>query len=550
MTVVVIRKSEVKKIVGNKNDQEIDHVLSMMSTAVEKFDNEKELIEVEVAPNRPDMLSEQGILRALKTFTGKEKGLHKIEVVKSGYKLIIEKSLPKDYPYGISCVVKGLKFDDEKIKEVIDIQEKLGATLLRKRKKGGIGLYPLEKISFPIKLVGMKPEDIKFRPLEFPRELNGRQILSQHPTGREYGHLLEGWDRYPVFIDAKKVIMSMPPIINSHDVGKINENTKDIFVEATGTDYNLLKKLMNIIIFSLVDMGGKVYSMECVQSDGKKENIPDFTPGKKKLNIENANKLLGLKLKESDVAKLLGKMGIDYNKGNALVPAYRTDILHEVDLIEDIAIAYGYDNLIPSIPEVSSIGEISKKELIKNKISESLSGLGLIETSSYHLTTKDYQINRSGLKSNDENKFIEVENSKTEYSILRKDLSHYLLKILGENVDVEYPQEIFQTGTIFGRKNDLKEEDSLSIALAPGNFTRLKQIFEYLGRMLDLKFEISKTDNFEPYFIEGRVAEAKFNGKSLGYFGEVHPKILKNFKIKMPVALLEINLEELFKVLT
>src|SRR3989338_10629431 len=126
---------------------------------------DNDIIEVEVAPNRPDMLSEQGILRALKTFSGKER-YSKINVNKSGYKLIVDKSMPKDYPYGISCIVKGLKFDDEKIKEVIDIQEKLGATLLRKRKKGGIGLYPLEKIKFPVKFIGMNPEEIKFVPLE------------------------------------------------------------------------------------------------------------------------------------------------------------------------------------------------------------------------------------------------------------------------------------------------------------------------------------------------------------------------------------------------
>src|SRR3989344_501986 len=420
MTVVTVRKSEVKKIIGNKKDDEIDHILSMMSTAVERMDND--IIEVEVAPNRPDMLSEQGILRALKTFSGKER-YSKINVNKSGYKLIVDKSMPKDYPYGISCIVKGLKFDDKKIKEVIDIQEKLGATLLRKRKKGGIGLYPLEKINFPITLKGLKPEEIKFRPLEFPRELNGKQILSQHPTGREYGHLVEGWGKFPVFIDNKKVIMS--------------------------------------IVASLVDIGGKVYSMECVQINGKKENIPDFTPEKKKLNIENADKLLGLKLNDNDVKKLLGKMGIDYNKGIALVPAYRVDVLHEVDLIEDIAIAYGYDNLVPSIPEISTIGEISKEEIIKNKIRELLIGLGLIETSSYHLTTKEYQVDKLGLKNN---LFIEVENSKTEYSILRKDLSHYLLKIFGENVDVEYPQELFQIGSVFGGKNGLEEHDSLCIA--------------------------------------------------------------------------------------
>jgi len=546
MTVVSIRKSEIKKIIGNKSDSEIDHILSMMSTAVERFDKEKEVIEVEVAPNRPDMLSEHGILRALRSFSGKSKGLLKINSFKSGYKLVIDKSLPKEYPYGISCIVKGLKFDDEKIKEIIDIQEKLGASLLRKRKKGGIGLYPLEKISFPVTLKGMKPEDIKFRPLEFPRELNGRQILSQHSTGKEYGYLTEKWERFPVFIDSKKVIMSMPPIINSHEVGKIDSNTRDVFIEATGVDYDLLKKVMNIIVYALADMGGKVYSMECVQSNGKKENIPDLSLEKIKLNFENANKLLGLKLNSKEIGNLLGKMGLEFNGKEVLIPPYRIDIMHEVDLIEDIAIAYGYDNFIPTIPEISTIGEISQEEIIKSKIRNILIGLGLLETSSFHITTKEFQINKVYSNKNNE-KYVEVENSKTEYSLLRKDLSHYILRILSENVDVEYPQEIFQIGTIFSGNSGVEEKTNLSIALIPGNFTKLKQILDYIGRMLNVKTEVLKTSNYEPYFIDGRTAEIKINNKTVGYFGEVHPQILKNFKIKMPVSLLEMNIEELFK---
>ena len=546
MTVVSVRKSEIKKIIGNKLDSEIDHVLSMMSTAVERMD--KNNVEVEVAPNRPDMLSESGILRALKSFSGKSKGLHKINInaPKKDYDVFVEPSVKDIRPYTVCAIVRDLKFDDNKIKEIIDIQEKLHNTLGRKRKKLAIGVYPLDKIKLPIRFSALDPDKIKFQPLEFQRELTGRQILSQHHAGREYGNLLEGKNKYPVFIDANNEVLSMPPIINSHRTGKIENKTKDIFIECSGFDLEVQKKTINIITSALADMGGKVYQVN-VHYGSKILKTPDFSPEKMKLSVENANKLLGLELNSKEISNLLGKMGLGFNGKEVLIPAYRTDIMHEVDLIEDIAIAYGYDNLVPVIPEISTIGEISKEEIIKSKIRELLIGLNLIETSSFHLTTKDYQINKFGLKDTNE-RYVEVENSKTEYNLLRKDLSHYLLRILSENVDVEYPQEIFQIGTIFSGNSGVEEKTNLSIALAPGNFTRLKQILEYLGKMLDVKIEILKTNNFEPYFIDGRVAEIKINNKMAGYFGEVHPRILKNFKVKMPVSLVEINLEELFNI--
>jgi phenylalanyl-tRNA synthetase beta chain len=234
-------------------------------------------------------------------------------------------------------------------------------------------------------------------------------------------------------------------------------------------------------------------------------------------------------------------MGYDYDKGIVSVPAYRTDILHEVDLIEDIAIAYGYDNFKPEIPEVSAIGQADKKEIIKSKIADILAGLNFLETSSYHLTTKNEQVKKIGLKNENS---VYVKESKTEYNLLRKDLSHYMLKIFGENADVEYPQDIFQIGKIF---EGYKEKESLAIASAPGNFTKLKQVLEYFAKMLGVKFEICEPKDFPVWFIDGRVGEIKFNNVCIGFLGEVHPRVLKNFRIKMPVSLCEIELEKAFE---
>jgi phenylalanyl-tRNA synthetase beta chain len=227
--------------------------------------------------------------------------------------------------------------------------------------------------------------------------------------------------------------------------------------------------------------------------------------------------------------------------------------LHEVDLIEDVAIAYGYENFIPEIPEITTIGKESDKERIKKKIAETLAGLNLLEVSNYHLTTKMDQSKNMGIQ--DEN-FIKVEESKTEYNILRKDLTHYLLKNLSENVDSEYPQRIFELGKVFsgagGRDaidSGLAETENLALAIAPANFTEVRQILEYLSRMLNIELKISEPEKSPSYFIEGRTAEIKLDNKIIGFLGEIHPRILKNWKIKMPVSIFEINLEEIFKKL-
>lgn len=548
MAIVNFNKELFEKEIG-KIDDSMENRISMFGTPVEKINNKE--IQIEVFPNRQDLLSYQGFKRSFLAFLDKKTGLKKFNIIKSGYKLIVDKSLPKEWPYAFSCIVKGLEFNDEKIKEIVSLQEKLEITLLRKRKKGGLGIYPLEKINFPVKFKGMDPKKIKFRPLESSEEMTGNQILSKHHTGRKYAHIVKAWSKFPVFVDDKGIIMSMPPIINSHDVGKIDSTTKSLFIECTGTNENALKNVLNIVASSLSEIGGRIYSIECIQQSGKKEIIPDLNPVKMKISLENTNKLLGLNLKESDVKKLLEKMGHGYSKGVVSVPAYRMDVLHEVDLIEDIAIAYGYENFIPEIPEISTIGQENPRETIKRKMSEIFLGLGMLEVSSYHLTNEKNQFNKMGMQKKD---FIKLEESKTDYTILRKDLSHYMLKILSENIDSEYPQRIFEIGKTFSlnESKEITESEKLAIAISSGNFTEIKQIIEYFFKMINMKIKIEEPDDLgeiPKYFIEGRVAKIIFDSKTLGFIGDIHPRILKKWKIKMPVALGEIRLDEIFEKL-
>lgn len=547
MAVITLNREAFEKAVG-KLTEDMQERIALFGTPIEHLD-EKE-IQIEIFPNRPDLLSLQGYTRAFRAFLGKDKGLKKYKVThaeKNEY-ITVEKAVKDVRPCTACAIVKGLQFDDRRTKEIIDLQEKLHSTLGRKRKKLGLGIYPLEKINFPIRYTAREPDKIKFIPLGFKDEMSGLQILQRHPTGRAYTHLLAGKSHFPIFIDSQDTIMSMPPIINGELMGKIDETTKNVFIECTGMDMETIHKCLNIFVTTLADMGGTICALPVKYSD-KKITTLELKPEKMKLDIEKANKILGTKLKDKEIKDALERMGFNYDikKKIADIPAWRTDILHEIDLIEDIAIAYGYENFIPEIPAVSTIGKEDQHERLKRKIAEILAGLQFLEVSNYHLTTKEDQYKKTGEKLK-EKKIKKISDAKTQYNLLRENIMHYLLKNFSENVDAEYPQYIFEMGRVFPRTAN--EEEHLAIAMAPGNFTQLKQTLEYLKNMLNLNLEVQSSESVPEYYIEGRVGNIMLDNIILiGHIGEVHPRVLRNWKIKMPVALLEIDLEAIFNKL-
>jgi len=553
MAILTFNKSRFEKDIG-KFDEDMQSKVAMFGTPIEaQTDNE---IQIEVFPNRPDLLSYHGFKRAFLAFLGKKKGLKEYNINKpeKNYLVNVESSLKNIRPFTACAIVKNLILDDEKIKEIIDMQEKLHLTLGRKRKKVAIGIYPLEKIKLPITFKALEPDKIKFIPLEMDKELSGLEILQRHSAGKDYAHLLAGKALFPVFVDSANQILSMPPIINSQSTGRVVVETQDVFIECSGFEMEILKQCLNLIVASMAEMGAKVYQMEIKYGFTKKETTPDLTTRKMKISIANVNKLLGLELKEKEIRHLLEKMGYGYKPGSGAgtveIPAWRTDILHEVDIIEDVAIAYGYDKFVPEIPLISTHGSVAKEATIKKRMGEILSGLGFLEVANYHLTKKEDQIKKMDVpEKTDPLKVIE---SKTEYNILRENLSHFLLKNLSENVDSEYPQKIFEIGRIFSSASGKPtEEESLALAITPGNFTESRQAVEYLFRMIDKKILFLEADagKMPPWFIDGRTAGIVLNGKTIGYLGEVHPKILQNWRIRMPVALLEIEIDDVLKEL-
>jgi phenylalanyl-tRNA synthetase beta chain len=341
----------------------------------------------------------------------------------------------------------------------------------------------------------------------------------------------------------------MPPIINSHKTGKISEETKEVFIECSGFDFNTCNICLNIIVTAMADMGGDILSMELEYADGKK-TTPDLAPKKMKIDVPYINKWLGLNLTEDQIVELLAKMGYGYDTGFVLIPAYRADILHIVDLAEDVAIAYGYENFDPEIPDVATIGEESDMEVFKRRISQVLIGLGLIETNTYNLTNPDDQ----NLKMEVDLKLVELEGAvNTDYNVLRAWMVPSLVKVLNENKSSEYPQNIFEAGTCFkideSTETGVSEFTRLGVCLCgpDADFTRIKQVFDSIFQALDTKY--GSTDVEHQSFIPGRVARISIGETGIAYIGELHPQVLVNWELEMPVACFELNLTDLFNAL-
>ena len=551
MPSVTLNKKVILEIIGkNLSDEELANAISYVGTDLEGINGDD--VNVEIFPNRPDMLSEQGLGRALASYLGTKTGLSKYEIKKSEYKLIVDYSAKGIRPNTACAVVKGLKFNDEKIREIIQIQEKLHVTYGRNRKKVAIGIYPMEKIKFPITLFAEDPNKIKFVPLESPGniEMTGQQILSKHQTGREYGFLLEGLKKYPFFKDATGNILSMPPIINSESTGRINENTTDVFIECSGFNQKVLDICLNMIVSALSDMGGEIYSIELTN---KVENFtkvsPNLEPTRMTIDVNYVNKLLGITLTEKEMELNLNRMGFGYDSKSkeALVPSYRSDILHPADLVEDIAIAYGYFKFEREIPNCPSIGKLNSTEALKSIVGNILSGVGLFETNTYCLIGDD----QIGEKILSENPIVRLANSVTEgYNSMRNSVIPSLLLVLKNNKHNDYPQGFFEIGNTFfpdiSQETKVKESKNLAFVYSDRNadYTYAKQVLDYLMNNLNLSYK-TKTTSENKTFLEGRYAKIIVENEQIGYVGQINPEVIVNFDLEMPVCGFEINFEKL-----
>jgi phenylalanyl-tRNA synthetase beta chain len=508
-------------------------------------------ISISITADRPDLVSLHGMSRAIKAYRGWNRGLPEYTVHKGKYVIDIEKEVEEVRPFTAAAVVKNLQFTDATIKEMIWVQEKLHDTFARGRKKGAIGIYPLEKITWPITYTALDPKKIVFRPLESDRVMTGQEILEKHPTGILCAHLLKGKKVYPIFRDAKGEILSMPPIINSHTTGKVTVETTDIFIECSGHSFATLHSLLKILVTMFSNMGGDVYDVELHYPD-KKMRTPDLTPEKATLKIESINKILGHAFTEGEAQILLERMlyGVAKKGKDTLIisiPPFRTDIWHEIDIIDDVARAYGLNNLKPHLPSVSTIGELLPETEAIRKIEKLLIGCNLTQVFTLALTSKETQFQKMTLP---ESEHIDLgTTAEKSLNMVRVHLLPELLTVFSENRNREYPQRVFEIEDVIlpDKGEDCQSKNVKRIAVAichsQASFTEGKQILSYLFDTCGIPYELKEEGR--PEYIRGRGATIIVKKKKVGSIGELSPHVLTNFGLDMPVVAFEIDLQAL-----
>jgi len=511
-------------------------------------------LSIEVNADRPDMLSAEGLARALRLFMGLEEP-KLYEAVDGDVVIKVDPSVLNVRPYIMSAVVRGVKLSEEAVRQIMTLQEKLHLTYCRRRSKVSIGVHDLDAVSHKITYAALKPDEIRFVPLDEEEEMAGREILERTEKGREYAHLLRGFDRYPLLYDSEGKVLSMPPIINSV-ITKVTERTRNILLDVTGTDELMVSRVLNVMALNLAERGG-VIEYVTVEYPDRRVKAPLLDPLEVEVDLAEASKLIGVDLTPGLAGEALKRMGyivkgLKGSKLTALAPPYRCDILHPVDVVEDIAVGYGYDKLTPIRPPVTEVGRELGITRLSSKARELMIGLGYQEVSSYVLTSEEVLFNKMRLPYREA---VVLENPvSSEYTCLRTWLTPILLDFLSRNKHVAYPQRVFECGDVVildeEAPTSTRVERRLAAALCDreAGYEDIQAALYALLKGLGLKGWVVEPEE-HPSFIEGRVASLRLRGFKVAVLGEVHPEVLRAFNLEMPTACFELNLTLLLKLL-
>lgn len=538
---------------------------------------------LELLPVRPDLFDAGGLARALRGYLGLETGLQDYHPQVSGWRVEVDPRIT-DPRYGRPLVqmalIRNLVIDDNMLRSIMKLQEGLHWALCRDRKFASIGTYDLDRLSGPIKYTLVDPDKFRFTPLFWAQRepVSPRTMLEEHKKGMEYARLLEGLEAYPALLDSAGLVLSLPPVINAEET-KVTANTRNFLVDVTGPNEPIVTKALAILASSMVEMDptgqATLETVEIVYPD-RTETTPAMATERFEVDPVRASRLLGIELSREDCARLLGNMRHEVSgiEGTAplevLVPAYRNDIMHEVDLIEDIAIAYGYHNiphrLVPSFTAGQSLPLVDRGR----RAAEAMCGLGFSETLSLVLTNERDHFAKMRIE--EFPRRVEIDNpAHVDQTMMRTNLHSSLLEQLSRNTDNPLPQRIFEVGDIVSYRGvpaerahprELRVLAAASCGVRAGyaeGRSMLDALLHETGLdMLGAVLEYYAADY--PGGLPGRCAELRVPAAALvgmagyealpeieghvllGRLFEVHPEVLENWKIGNPVVMFEIVL--------
>jgi phenylalanyl-tRNA synthetase beta chain len=532
---------------------ELTELIFATKCEIKKYDSEKSVLTIDVETDRVDLLSAEGVARELRGMLEIEMGMPRYETLDSGLQIRVEPIVRDVRPYFFSAVVGDLELTDTRVVQMMQLSEKLDGSLGRGRRKASMGLHDLDKITPPITYTARRPEEISFVPLEGHEEMTGKEILERTKQGRQYGDLVRNYPLYPVIEDATGTVLSLPPIINS-EYSRITPDTGAVFVDLSCTDEHVGTATLNVFVTNLAERKARIQSVRVAYPE-KQSSLPDLTPKRMTLNLDFANSVLDLSLSPERLVKLLARRRmdareIDAGKIEVLIPPYRTDFMHEIDLVEDVAIAYGYSNFEPKLPQIMTIGKELDIRRGMGIVREYMVGFGFQELLTYVMTNKDTLF---GKMNQQKRAVVEVEHPMSlTYTVLRDQMVPVLLEFLASNTYGSIPQKVFEIGDVVSIDEEMetktKQSKRLGIVIrdyAVG-FDDIQAVVSSLLKCLKITdYGLKAIRN--PSYIDGRVAEVNVQGRPIGHLGEISPLVVAKFDLKCPICAAEMDVESLLQ---
>ncbi len=538
--------------------------LSDIGCVVENCDSTE--IEIEIFPDRSDLLSPETMAHAARSFLHRNGAEPDLATVDGPVAMSVDASLEHIRPFIYGAIVRDVdtgSTDEEQdvfIQALMDHQEKLHFSLGRRRRRASIGVHDLEQLIPPFRVVAV-PETYSFIPLAMTERMSIREILQEHPKGVDYAHLLDGFTEFPVILDAADRVLSFPPIINgSHTT--VTENTRDFFIDVTGWDQRACEASLLLVCLAFSARGGTVETIELTDYSGQTFRSPNGKARQLLLPKRLLGEILGRDFTRSEIRDAIDRMGGRFVEERTItdgprkatrmadgaigekeylieMPRWRADILHPVDLVEEVATGIGYEDLGSSLSSQSTAGIPLQISHLYRRVRESMQANGLQQVTSLTLSNETDQFDKVRLSPPSE--VTNIHNPITvDHTIMRQSILPSLLNLLSANRHHELPQKVYELGTVV-RDHHNAERVGWACAEVGGGFTASKGIAQALlrdlgadAREIEVGFEAMDDDETGPY-LSGRAAKVLVGGEWVGCFGEIDPAVSDGFGLKVPI---------------
>ena len=550
MPTISVNQNDLFELLGQPYPlDELETLLLLAKGELKDVDPQTDELRIELKDtNRPDLWCPEGIARQIRYKTGGlEAGTQlRCRELAPEHHILVEAPLHGIRPFIGAFLASGVAVTEQCLTQMIQTQEKLCDGYGKKRELLAIGIYDASKLAFPVHYRAVAPESVHFVPLGCDEAMNLTEILARHPKGIEYGAMLREHALFPLLQDDRGDVLSFPPIINSNTSGAVNIGDQHLFIEVTGMDLEMTLHAVNILAYNFQDRGFEIepvvtaYPYDTPYS----RDVMSPYPLKNEATVSRDlfERYLGMTTTMSEIQSGLAAYGVSSQLIGADIltactPPYRQDYMHAVDVVEDFAIAVGYEMFEPIMPERFTVGRLAPLTILEDGVRDTLVGFGFEEVISNVLSNK----------ANLDGDALELSNPMSEsYSMLRNSLLPSLLNVEAKSSKSLYPHNVFEVGEVALRDDAdaqgcaTQSRVAAMIAHAEANFSEMGSVLTYLAHVMGWSLSLQPAKN--GLFIEGRCGEILIDGKIVGVIGEVHPEILDKWNIKMPTTLFEVNL--------